>query len=102
MTYNILQSANFQQMSYASRVMLVNMYMNHPLNENFNFSYDYAKKLNCSGNCTRFYERIQELINAGFISVVKQGSRGVPTVYCFSDKWYKDKRVEVDNNISNI
>lgn len=99
MTYNILQSANFQQMSYASRVMLVNMYMNHPLNEDFNFSYDYAKKLNCSGNHTRFYEHMQEIINAGFISVVKQGSRGVPTVYRFCDKWYKDKQIEPDGSI---
>ena len=89
-------------MSCAARVMLVNMYMNHPLNESFNFSFDYAKKLNCASNHTRFYDRIEEIVNAGFIEIVKKGSRGIPTEYRFSSEWHKSKKIEEDINISNI
>lgn len=102
MTYNILQSENYQQLPDKAKVLLMYMYMNHPIDKNFIFSYGYAESLRCANNHTRFYEHMQRLINAGFIRVVKQGSRGVPTVYCFSDEWYKDKRIESDVDISII
>jgi len=78
------------------------MYMNHSISGNFSFSYSYAKSLHCDSHPTRFYEHVLELIDAGFIQVVRPGRRGVPTVYCFSDEWYKDKRIESDVSISII
>ena len=87
-TRSMLTNEKWLNMEYSARELYLYMKLWSYGKQEFEFSYSLALKI--IGSTRTIQKRIQELIDNGFIEIIKCSKRpGIGTVYKFSNNWYK-------------
>lgn len=88
LTKSMLNNEKWLDLSYSSKIIYIYMKLWSYGRQEFKFSYSLSLKIVKSR--TTFKKSIDELVNKGFIEIIKISRiPGIGTVYKFSDKWYK-------------
>lgn len=87
-TKSMMTNEKWLNMKYSARELYLYMKLWSYGKKEFEFSYSLAS--NILGSTKTIQIRIKELVDNGFIEIIKCSKRpGVGTVYKFSNNWYK-------------
>lgn len=86
-TKSMLTSEKWASLNYSSKLVYIHMKLWSYGRQEFKFSYSLA--LNIVGSRTTYKKSIDELVNNGFIEIIRiSRTPGIGTIYKFTNKWY--------------